>query len=201
MRTQTALVWIALLVLASTLSIAAPLGTAFTYQGLLNDGGAPASGVYDFEFTVHGAGVDGSQIGQPVAAGGVGVNNGLFTVPLDFGLGVLNGDERWLQIAVRTNDGGAFIKLTPRQPLRPTPYALHAESAGGVANNQVVQSVNGLRDDILILAGTNIVVQAEGNNLRLSATVTPVRPVRPVRRSDRSDRSDRLSGPDRVARS
>jgi len=29
---------------------ATPLGTAFTYQGRLSDGGAPASGIYDLRF-------------------------------------------------------------------------------------------------------------------------------------------------------
>ena len=30
-------------------------GTAFTYQGRLNDGGPPAKGTYDFAFTLFGA--------------------------------------------------------------------------------------------------------------------------------------------------
>ncbi len=48
-----------------------------------------------------------------------GVTNGLFIVPLDFGGGVFNGDSRWLEIAVRTNGGGAFIPLSPRQSVAP----------------------------------------------------------------------------------
>jgi hypothetical protein len=62
------------------------------------------------------------------------VSNGLFTVSLDFGAGVFAGADRWLEIGVRTNGGGAFTMLTPRQALTPTPYAIHAGStdAGGI---------------------------------------------------------------------
>ena len=53
----------------------------------------------------------------------------MFTVTLDFG-GVFTGADRWLEIAVRTNGGGAFAPLTPRQAVTPTPYALYSATAG-----------------------------------------------------------------------
>ena len=34
-------------------SSAAPLGTAFTYQGQLNSGANPANGIYDLRFTIY----------------------------------------------------------------------------------------------------------------------------------------------------
>ena len=61
------------------------------------------------------------------------LTNGLFTVALDFGVGVFTGEARWLEIAVRTNGGGMFTALTPRQPLTPSPYALYASNAGAAA--------------------------------------------------------------------
>jgi hypothetical protein len=40
----------ALAALLPTLLSAAPLGTAFTYQGRLTDGASPANGSYDLQF-------------------------------------------------------------------------------------------------------------------------------------------------------
>ena len=95
-----------LLALLSTLTpqlSAAPLGTAFTYQGRLNDTGAPAQGIYDLRFTIYDAPTDGSALGGVLTNTATPVANGLFTVALDFGPGVFTGDARWLQIEVRTN--------------------------------------------------------------------------------------------------
>lgn len=38
--------------------------TAFTYQGLLSDGGEPASGLHDFRFLLFDAAAEGVQIGS-----------------------------------------------------------------------------------------------------------------------------------------
>ncbi|MGD2178350.1 MAG: hypothetical protein PVG71_11065, partial [Anaerolineae bacterium] len=53
---------------------------------------------------------------------------GLFTVQLDFGSGVFDGDARWLQVAV--DCGGGAVTLSPRQALTPAPYAIYAPAAG-----------------------------------------------------------------------
>ena len=41
-------------------------GTAFNYQGRLNDGGAPANGTYDLRFAVFNAVTNGTQITYPL---------------------------------------------------------------------------------------------------------------------------------------
>src|ERR1044071_9913728 len=119
---------------------AAPLGTAFTYQGRLNDGGQPANGTYYLYFTLYDALSGGNQVGsQPTNT--VTVANGLFTVELDFGAAAFTGSARWLQINVRTN-GGVSVDLSPRTRIAPTPNALYASTAG-VANaviNGAIQS-------------------------------------------------------------
>jgi hypothetical protein len=72
---------------------------------------------------------------------GVGVTNGVFLVPLDFG-SVFNGAARWLAMGVRSNgNGGTFTALSPLQLLTPTPYALYATNAGA-AGNAVMGSVS-----------------------------------------------------------
>ena len=107
-------------------------GTAFTFQGRLNDGAAPATGHYDLRFTLQDAATAGSQIAGPLTLVPVGVTNGLFTVRLDFGLGVFNGAARWVQIGVRTNGSAvAHTVLSPRQPVTAAPYAVMAGNITG----------------------------------------------------------------------
>src|SRR5580765_3971278 len=112
-------------------------GTAFTYQGRLNDNGSPANGIYDLRFTIYDAAGGGSQIGGVLTTTATGVNGGLFTVTLDFGAGIFTGGSRWLEIAARTNGVGTFTALTPRQPLTPTPYAIFSSASGSVSNGVI----------------------------------------------------------------
>ena len=109
--------------------ILASLGTAFTYQGRLTDGGAPASGAYDFEFRLYDALSGGNPVGSPVTKDDVTVSAGLFTVQLDFG-SVFDGTALYLEIGVRPGAStGPYTTLTPRQALTAAPYALHAARA------------------------------------------------------------------------
>ena len=106
-------------------------GTAFTYQGRLNTGTIPANGRYDFRFAIYNAASLGGQQGGFLTNNSTVVKEGLFTVTLDFGAGLFSGEDRWLEIGVRTNGSGAFATLAPRQPLTPAPYAVAATTAAG----------------------------------------------------------------------
>jgi hypothetical protein len=108
--------------------------TAFTYQGRLNDGANSASGIYDLRFAIYDAAGSGTPQGVAVTNSPTAVSNGLFAVTLDFGVNIFTGNPRWLEIGVRTNGGGAFTTLTPRQPLTPSPYAIYSGRAGMAGN-------------------------------------------------------------------
>jgi len=102
------------------LSTAFAQGTAFTYQGRLNDGGIPVSGTYDLQFTIYDSTNNpGVVIAGPLTNSAVSVSNGLFAVTLDFGTGVFTGTPRWLEIGVRTGGTGSFTILAPRQQMKP----------------------------------------------------------------------------------
>ena len=105
-------------------------GTAFTYQGQLNQNGAPANGSYDLTFGIWTGSSGASQVGATITNSGISVSNGLFTTTLDFGPGIFPGANRWLELAVRTN-GGVFATLSPRQPITATPYAITASNLTG----------------------------------------------------------------------
>jgi formylglycine-generating enzyme required for sulfatase activity len=108
-------------------------GTAFTYQGQLQDNGSPAEGSYSLTFSLFSASSGGTAIAGPVTTNGVLVTNGLFTVTIDFGSSPFTGPTNWLQIGVESNGGGSFTSLAPRQPLTPTPYAIFASTASNVS--------------------------------------------------------------------
>lgn len=124
-----------LLTLNLRLSTAFAQGTAFTYQGRLNDGANPANGSYDLRFILYDNSVGGSQQGPILTNNATAVSDGLFSVTLDFG-NQFPGAGRWLELAVRTNGPGTFSILSPRQALTPTPYALTAGNviSGGLAS-------------------------------------------------------------------
>ena len=175
-------------------------GTAFTYQGRLNDGGSPANGTYDLQFALFDAAISGNQVGGTVTNLAVGVTNGLFTVTLDFGPGIFDGTALWLQIGAETNGPGSpgFTLLNPLQPLTPAPYAIYASSAysadgaswagtanyatyaynveanavtaAGIASGQVVKSLNSLHDAVTLSPGANISITPSGNTLTIAAS-------------------------------
>lgn len=112
--------------------------TSFTYQGKLTDGVAAASGLYEMRFRVYDAVTGGNQlpVGAPVTidftvTGGnaVSVNNGVFTVSLDFGPNIFTGADRWLEIGVKKPAEPSFTTLNPRQPISSSPYTLKSLSA------------------------------------------------------------------------
>lgn len=107
-------------------------GTALTYQGKLNNGANPASGLYDLKFTLFDVASGGSPVAGPRTNSATTVDSaGLFTVVLDFGVGVFTGGERWLEIGARTNGGGGFATLSPRQLLSAAPYSISAGNLTG----------------------------------------------------------------------
>lgn len=101
------------------------LGTAFTYQGYLKDGNLPATGPFDFRFILYDSQTGGFQLGSPIVRG-LGVTEGQFSLPLDFG-NVFNGQKLWLEIGVRpSGSADPYVTLTPRQEITAAPYAVYA---------------------------------------------------------------------------
>ena len=126
-----------LMVCWANVSNAAPMGTAFTYQGRLMRKNRAAKGLYDLEFKLFDNPADGNQLASTIDVNELEVIKGYFTIELDFGddPNIFNGDARWLEIDVRpsnSNDPNDFVTLSPRQEITPTPYALYAMTAGRI---------------------------------------------------------------------
>ncbi len=131
----------AIMVWTAEVSEAAPMGTAFTYQGHLYDANRVADGEYDFRLSLYDVNVGGAAVANDVNVADVDVVDGYFTVELDFNdSNAFNGDARWLEIGVRPgdmNDPNVYTTLSPRQEVTPVPYALQTrgifvDNAGNV---------------------------------------------------------------------
>jgi hypothetical protein len=124
--------------LIATAAAAAPVGTAFTYQGQLKLNGMLVSNSQCyFTFRLYDALANGTLIGQ-VPLSGIGqqgtpvaVSNGLFTADIDFGDGAFNGSARWMETSVcclafpfPVGTTCTQTTLSPRQPVNAVPYAL-----------------------------------------------------------------------------
>ena len=117
---------------------AAPVGTAFIYQGQLKNSGGPVNGPCDLAFRLYDELSVGGLVGNPITAT-VPITGGMFSLALDFG-NVFNGQGRWLDLQVRCpSGGGGFTPLAPRQALTPVPYAL---ALPGLYTRQNITSTN-----------------------------------------------------------
>lgn len=106
---------------------AAPLSSAFTYQGELYDTGQPLVGSVDLRFTPYADLSNPTLLGPPVVVEDVVVSEGVFTAKVDFGPGFFVGDAVFLEVAVRPFDSvdlNAFEALNPRQEITAAPYTL-----------------------------------------------------------------------------
>lgn len=128
--------------------------TEFTYQGRLQDAGAPASGSFDFEFRLF-ATPTGAPALATVARPGVAVTEGLFAVTLDFGA-LFTGAVRFLEVAARPAGGGAFETIGPRQLLTAAPYAIRSASAGAADGLSAACATCVTNAHVLSLAGSKI---------------------------------------------
>src|ERR1700722_12735682 len=117
----------------SQLSTIFAQGTAFNYQGRLFvdrdrgdggnhegglnlNGGNPVNGTnFAMLFALFDDPTNGNVLGTQEIVG-VSVNEGFYTVQLDFGTN-FPGADRWLEISVQEKNGGAFVMLSPRQKL------------------------------------------------------------------------------------
>jgi hypothetical protein len=153
-RTMKTTKMLAILVLALGLVVCpvkvvrtAPLGTAFTYQGRLIDANNTADGLYDFQFKLFDDPnvILGTLVGSPIDINELDVIDGYFTVDLDFGSAVFDGNAVWLEVGVRPGelaDPNAYTTLEQRQAVTPTPYAIYAKTAG--SDNDWMVSVNNI---------------------------------------------------------
>jgi len=137
---------------------AAAMDTAFSYQGRLSDAGVPATGDYDFRFLLYTADVGGSQVGPILYGEDTQVIDGYFTIFLDFGAGVFDGTDLWLEVSVRDGAStGNYTPLSPRQSILPSPYSLYsAKITWGDIDGVPSDFADGVDDDTTYSPGNQL---------------------------------------------
>ncbi len=176
---MTSKLWAAALcitgMLAAGLALAAPLGTGFTYQGQLNQGGVPVNGAVNLRFGLYDAATSGANLGARQILTGVPVANGLFTVQLNgsgqFGASAFSGDARWLEVEVCTDPGcSSSTVLSPRQALTATPYALTAAKPWNISGSNISFSGGHVGIGTASPQGPLDVASGAGSFVRVDAT-------------------------------
>ncbi len=108
-----------------------PLSDTLTYQGRLALHGTPVDGLTGMVFSLFSVPSGDSAIdtiGTPTQPVKVPVDDGLFTVELDFlnAPELSSGAQLWLEISIA--DAGTLTTLEPRQRLTASPYAVFASN-------------------------------------------------------------------------
>ncbi len=107
---------------------AASVTTSINYQGRLTDSsGSPLTGTYTMTFGLYDVSTGGTALDTDTHV--VMVTDGLFNTGIDFDQSYFDGGALWLGVTVGTDS-----EMTPRQELRPVPYAMSALSLVPGAN-------------------------------------------------------------------
>lgn len=160
--------------------------SAITYQGVLSDGGAPANGTYQMQFSLFDAVSAGTQVGSTITNTSVNVANGIFTVQLDFSPATpfSAGANRFLQVAVKKTAEPSYTTLAPRQQITSSPYSLRTLSASssdslssacvGCVTNAQINSIDGSKVTGSTITNINATNLSSGtvSDARLSTNVT-----------------------------
>ncbi|MCB1603720.1 MAG: hypothetical protein R3F25_08840 [Gammaproteobacteria bacterium] len=114
-----------------------PMSSSFTYQGELRDGGSPANDNYDFQIALLNS--QGQQVGAISEHINITVEEGLFSVNVNFGIDAFDGIQNYyIEVSVRkTSNGGVYTPLNPLQRLRAVPLATNLTN-GNATPGQVL---------------------------------------------------------------
>ncbi len=146
-------------------------GSAFSFQGRLNDGTNPANGRYDLQFRLYNALAGGAQIGAEVLRPNTILINGVFSTTLDFGAAAFNTPNSvFIEIRIRpAASPNAYTILGPRQQITVVPFAIRAVSAVNADNAINAQTAFNAQNAV---NATNAANAVNATNATNAATAT-----------------------------
>ncbi len=126
-----------LMLVASVLCLSAPAADAdvseqgISYQGRLILDGVPVTGTADVVFNLYDQPEGGTLLNNPLVSN-IAVAKGLFSTHVNFNPAFFDGQDLWLELAVRSPAGsGSFVTISPRQAVRATGYSHYSTDGGG----------------------------------------------------------------------
>ncbi len=146
-----------------------------SYQGLLTDdlGNLVADANYSIRFRIYTKVTGGALLWDETQI--VATSGGIFDVvlgevtPID---PIFFSNPVWLSIAI---DGQS--PLSPRSPLTTSPYSFRAAgledgalTPGMIGSSTLVRSLNGIRNTVHLVAGSNVTISEAGQNITISST-------------------------------
>lgn len=146
------------------LPVFAQIPRTISYQGFLtnSDGSPKPDGNYTFVFSLYSGSTGGTAFWSESKT--LNIKKGLFSTMLGdktpFGDTVKFGNQYWLGIKI-----GSDPELSPRVALTAAGYSL---SSDNVSNGRVVKSINGIKDNVVLKAGSNAVINTAGNTITIS---------------------------------
>jgi hypothetical protein len=150
------------------------ISQTINFQGVLKDasGNVVPDGNYDLTFSIYDAASNGNLLWSETQT--LNVTGGVFSAqlgsvnPIDLPFDV----SYWLGVTV-----GSGSELAPRTAFTSVPYSRmsftvpdNSISADKIKSGEVVKSVNGLKDNVNLVAGSNVTITPSGNDLTISAT-------------------------------
>ena len=145
------------------------------YQGVLKDasGGIVPDGNYNITFKLYDAESGGSVLWSETKI--IAIADGILNTKLGSDTPIPTStfsDAVWLGITIDTGS-----ELIPRTALTSVPYSLMSSTvpdasitAEKIADNEVVKSLNGINDDVNLVAGSNVTITPSGSDITISAT-------------------------------
>ncbi|MFN3872517.1 MAG: hypothetical protein ACK4R9_05915 [Ignavibacterium sp.] len=144
------------------------------FQGVLKDasGNIVPNGDYNITFKIYNVESGGTALWTETKL--INVTNGIFSTQLGSvtPISLPFDASYWLGITV-----GGDPEMTPRTPFTSVPYSRisltvpdNSLTANKISGGQVVKSLNGLKDNINLVAGSNVTITPSGNDLTISAT-------------------------------
>jgi hypothetical protein len=159
----------------STDILAQGIPETINYQGVLKDaaGIVVPNGDYNITFKIYEVTSGGPILWEETKL--INVQGGFVNTQLGsynpFPPNIFDG-PLWLGITV-----GAGGELTPRIELTSVPFSFYtlnvvdgSITAAKIADAQVVKSLNGLKDNVNLVAGSNVTITPSGNNITISST-------------------------------